>query len=168
MTKTKYATHMTYSQISWQGFSSGVFLTYGYSLMVFLYLAIRLATSVVGVEEPPHLFKTVLLLVMSLLLTILMVAVVMSLIAGFSGALTAILALWFTQWLPYHKALAGVICILVVVIHGVIFATSGASLLTTHLPTYLFWIGIPTIVYLVFGIIAGNHIYNDSGIYRKT
>lgn len=151
---------MTYSQISWQGFSSGVFLTYGYALLIFLYLAIRLIASVVGVEEPPHLLKTLFLLVMSLLLTILMFAAVMSLIAGLSGALTASLALWLTRWIPYHKALASIMCSLVIGMHVITFAISGTSLLTTHLSTYLLWIGLPTIIYLIFGIIAGHRIHN--------
>ena len=159
MMKSKKFSEMTYPQLSWQGFSSGVFLTYGYALLIFLYLAIRLVASVMGVEEPPHLFKTLMLMVMSLLLTILMFAALMSLVAGFCGALTAVLALWLARWFPYRKALAGVIVVLIVAMHTVIFAMSGTAFLTTHLSTYLFWVGIPTLIYLGFGLYAGKRLH---------
>lgn len=158
MMKAKYPTGMRYSQLSWQGFSTGVFLAYGYALLFFLYAGIRLTVSVVGIVEPPHLVKTLLLLLMSLLLTVLVFAGFMSLIAGIGGAMTAVAALYLTRWISYRKALVIFAVFSVMLIHLGILATTGTSIITTHLATYAFWFGLPALIYVLFCVIAGAYI----------
>lgn len=152
----------SYSRMAWLGFSGGVILTYLYTALFLVYAVLRLVFSAFSIIEPPYAAETLVLFVISLLLPVLIIAALMGLVAGLVGAVTALVAHWLKRWIPVSLALVGTSLTIAVVVNVLILTQSGSGLLTDKLPTYLFWLGFPSVVYVTYSVWIG------AGLARRT
>ena len=143
-------------QMAWLGFSGGVILTYCYATMFFLYAAIRLASSAISSAEPSHAAGTLFLLGMSLLLTVLVFAALMALVAGAIGVTTALIAYWLKRWLPIPMTLIGTSFAITGLVNLSVIVGTGSDLFGTQLQTYLFWLAVPSLIYLMYSVYVGK------------
>jgi hypothetical protein len=154
----------TWGDAARQGALTGAVLAYIYSLVFLLYAVVRESISVLNVGAADG---GVLLLsnAVSLAMVVLIFGTVMAIVSAVIGAVTEVVLLYAIRRLigdyqPMAAVLTGVgvALVLAFVIHLITGIAPSPRLNLAYPETYLFWLGVPTVVYVVAGALRGGEI----------
>jgi hypothetical protein len=147
---------VTAGYAGWIGARTGAVLALLYGLAVGLLFVARTSMTIVskGAPGPGSLAPTLAASAVSILIVALVGSAILGIMAALLGAATAIVVRWFLGWLnPADYSLPAVVLGLVVGL-GWVFAAHVVGL-RADLPlvwpssaTYLFWVGLPSLLYL--------------------
>lgn len=156
------------SQLAWGevaqiGALTGVALTYAYALVFLLYATLRATFTLVTMPWPDAgLLGRVIATSALLAVPALVLATLLAIPAAVLGALTAVLVyavlLWLnTPYSPVQAALIGgaiALAVVALIRLGLMYGL-GVTVASLTLPTYLFWLGQPAVIYVVAAAIGG-------------
>lgn len=158
-------------QLSWgevvrTGALIGVALTYAYALAFLLYATLRATFTLVTRPWPDAgLLGTVIATTASLAIPALVLATLLAVPAALLGALTAVLVYTVIPRLnaarsPVQAALIGgaiALAVVAVIQLGLEYGL-GVTVASLTLSTYLFWLGLPAVTYVVAAAIGGARL----------
>lgn len=90
-----------------------------------------------AIQNPDIKAETLFLLVMALLLTVLVFAALMALVAAVVGATTALIAYWLKRWLPIPLTVIGTNFAIIMLVNLSVIVNTGPDLFDSLLQTYL-------------------------------
>jgi hypothetical protein len=163
---TRMRTHFAWREVVQTGALAGVALTYTYALAFLLYATLRATFVLVSMPWPDAgLVGTVIATGASLVAPGLVLATLLTVPAALLGALAAALVYAVLLWLSASHLvteaplIGGAVALTVVAMIrlGLVYGL-GITVASLTLPTYLFWLGLPAVVYVVAAAIGGGRL----------
>jgi hypothetical protein len=162
---------MTLRAAALKGAKWGLLLALAYGLVFCLLGSLRYVLDVSAAPPDGGFWTHVMGGAVSLTVAALGITLLMALLAAALGAVTALLAasvdkLWTARSGVAHGAAAGFFTAagMLVLLHGALWAAGLWSPLSFASTTYLFWLGIPSLIYLAAAAYAGRASQLSSGL----